>query len=125
MEILIFNIILPLIVITSVIVGVLSLKRTQFQGKFGIFIKRFGKYGLVFSTLTLLLYILTLSEGFENKNLGEFTLSGYIRNFFVTWEYFFGWVMFYWTIILILVSIGISLVWKKLEKSNGSIGSEG
>lgn len=114
-------IIVPLIVIGSLAITIYSfykpLDKIIKKEKLRFFIKIFSR---CFTILLLIGYILSIGEGFENLNLGELSFKTYISNFFRTLEYFFGWVLVYWFVLYVIISVIVSFVWlilfKKLKR---------
>jgi hypothetical protein len=121
MEKILWYIIIPLIVFASYFLAVLTLKES-FRNALGKYIKNsFWRkcvivYSRLFTLFSVVLYFITLNEGFENKHLGELTVSNFFRNFFETIGYFFGWIMFYWVFFLFVASAIIAIIWALLRK---------
>lgn len=62
------------------------------------------KYSLCYLlAIVIILYVLTINEGMEN-----FGISSY--NFLKSLEYFSFWVIPYWWLVLIIVSVVLSLI---------------
>jgi len=121
MEKILWYIIIPLIVFASYLLALLSLKES-FRNALEKYIKNaFWRrcvivYSRLFTLFSVVLYFITLNEGFENKQLGELTVSNFFRNFFGTIGYFFGWIMFYWIFFLFVASVIIAIIWALLRK---------
>lgn len=112
-------IIVPTIVIGALFIGIYSifkpLDRIIKKERLRLFIKVLSR---TFCILLLIGYLLSIAEGFENFELGEFTLGNYFKNFFRTLEYFIGWVLVYWFLIYAIISLIIASVWLVFTRRN-------
>ena len=124
MESIIWHYIIPIILFTVYFIGFFSLFK-GFKEKLGLIIKNSNlrnfvvTFCKVFTFLSIVLYLVTLNEGFENKNLGQLSVFNYFKNFYNTIEYYFGWILFYWMFYIFLGSLLSSLIWtfsRKLVK---------
>ena len=110
-------IIVPIIVIGALFIAIYSLfkplDKIIKKERLRLFIKIFSR---TFSILLLIGYLLSIGEGFENFDLGELSFTSYIENFFRTLEYFFGWVLVYWFVIYVIISLIMSLAWLLFTK---------
>ncbi|WP_421802536.1 hypothetical protein [Flagellimonas sp.] len=111
-------VIVPIVVIGAVFIAVYSLFKPLDniikKPRLRLFLKIFSR---IFSVLLLIGYLLSIGEGFENLDLGELSFISYIKNFFRTLEYFFGWVLVYWFVIYAVISLVISLIWLAFKRN--------
>ncbi len=113
--------VIPLIVLASYLIALLSFN-PRFRNVLKGYVKReflrttLIVYSRAFTFFSLMLYFLTLNEGFENKHWGELTLLNFLQNFFGTIEYFFSWIMFFWVFFIFAASAIIAIVWGVLRK---------
>ena len=109
MEKIVWYIVIPLITLMSYSIAVSSLFQTG-RSRLNQMIRNRAVLGMVinysriFLILSIILYVITLGEGFENFDLGTLSLSSYFNNFFRTFEYFFGWVLLYWILNIFIAS---------------------
>lgn len=79
--------------------------------KQGLLLKYVRIYGVIFFITTTLLYFISISEAFDNLELGSLSLLNYLNNFFNVLYYFFTWVLLpFWVLPLFIISLLITLV---------------
>ena len=73
-------------------------------------------YGIAFMLLTLVLYILTIQETFENLDLGQLTIGSFFRYLPQTFRYFMEAVATFWGLFIAPVAIVLALIFKGIGK---------